>query len=546
MSTTDPKTPPTGESDSGAPQGLMDVPEEKGKTVLGQVEEAAKMDWSNLRKVGPGMLVLAGCVIAAMTVPELEYAKPLKPGDPVPFWNVLGRYDEDPTETAGRERAEKADAMADSVLAQAEGPRGERSKKKKPKTKKKPPAAGTNDAPPARPTYVPHPDDELELEQPMELFTGHELDRFFASLEATDIGEDDAITRAIHYGDSAIGVDGIPSAIRSRLQDRFGDAGHGFHLLEAPNTSYRHDEVKFRTNESWTNCFIIHKCKNDGRYGLAGTTAESNGGAESWFAPDEKRSAGLVSRFELWYLAQPHGGNIRLQVDDGEKINVDTKAEVEADAWHEIELPEEGMHELSVRAAGGGRVRAYGVVMEREGPGVVWDGMSQVGAFTKRMTGFDPEHLAAQLGHRAPALVVFMFGGNDMIRKVSMETYADEYREVVRLFKTARPDMDCLIMSPLDHGDRDGQQIISKPIVPQMVEAQRAVAKSEGCAFFDTYTAMGGEGSAGRWYRRSPRLMSGDLGHVTNKGQIVVGELFYRALVHAYRDYRQRQPNSPK
>src|SRR5690606_8350355 len=249
-------------------------------------------------------------------------------------------------------------------------------------------------------------------------------------------------------------------------------AGHGFHLLEPPNTSYRHDEVEFKTNESWANCFIIQKCKGDGRYGLAGTTAESNGGAESWFAPDLKRSSGLVSRFELWYLAQPRGGNIRLRVDDGENIEVDTEAEVEVDRWQEIDLPEEGMHELSVRATGGGRVRAYGVVMEREGPGVVWDGMSQVGAFTKRMTGFDPAHLAAQLEHRDASLVVFMFGGNDMIRKVSMETYADEYREVVRLFKTARPEMDCLIMSPLDHGERQGQRIVSKSVVAPMVEAQ--------------------------------------------------------------------------
>ena len=135
-----------------------------------------------------------------------------------------------------------------------------------------------------------------------------------------------------------------------------------------------------------------------------------------------------------------------------------------------------------------------------------------------------------------------MFGGNDMIREsLTQEVYEAEYREVLQRIKAARPDIACLVMAPLDHGLRQGSRIVSKAIVPMMVEAQRAAAMAEGCAFFDTYQAMGGEGSAGRWYRQEPRLMGGDLGHATMKGHVVIGEMFYRALLRAYVDYRTRE-----
>ena len=128
-----------------------------------------------------------------------------------------------------------------------------------------------------------------------------------------------------------------------------------------------------------------------------------------------------------------------------------------------------------------------------------------------------------------------------MIRDIPMSKYAQEYGDVIKKLKKARPEMSCLVMAPLDHGVRKGRRIETLPIVPKMVQAQREAAKAEGCAFFDTFAAMGGEGAAGRWFKRDPRLMGGDLGHATGKGHQVLGELFYRGLVEAYVAYRRQR-----
>lgn len=500
---------------------------------------------SMLGRIGPAMLVIVVGIVAVFLVPSLEFARPWKPGQPVPFWNAVGRPFEGEHEQEAQARVAEVDALAQEVLA-AEEPLPAPTKRREPEIVEPEPQQ-------MLPPYEPREGDDKNVVQSLELFEGDELDRFFGSLARSDASVADAVTHVVHWGDSAIGVDGIPSAIRRRMQNRFGDSGHGFHLMAPPNTSYRHREVAFGHNDGWRRCFIIHKCRSDGHYGLGGATFRSGGGAKSTFAPHAKRSSGLVSKMEVWYAAQPGGGNLRVRVDDGEPTLIDTKGDELEDRFHTIEV-EDGMHELEVRAAGGGAVRVYGVTLERDVPGVVWDGLALVGAFTKRMLEYDPAHLKAQLDHREADLVVLMFGGNDMIRRIPMSKYAQEYRDVIRRVRDARPQMDCLVMAPLDHGERNGVRIVSRPVVSRMVAAQRKAAQAEGCAFFDTFAAMGGEGSAGRWFKRRPRLMSGDLGHATHRGHQVIGELFYRAVLESYIAYRKKmdtqggipvKPNEP-
>jgi len=483
---------------------------------------------ATLGHVGPALVVVVVCIALSFLVPALAYTRPWKPGDPVPFWNVFGRPFEADIEAERDERVAEIESLAADAIAVDEPP---------PAVKRRPlPVHAIPDSD-ALPRYVPHPEDAKPPVQSIELFAGTELDRFFAALAATDARVPGSITRVVHWGDSAIGMDGIPGAIRRRMQNRFGDAGHGFHLMAPPNSSYLHREVKFRHNGGWTHCFVIMRCRKDGHYGLGGATFSSTGGAESSFAPHPERSAGRVARFEVWYAAQPHGGRLRLRLDREEPVTIDTHADALEDRWHAIDV-EDGPHKLEVRA--NGRVRIYGVTMERDGPGIVWDSFELVGSFTNRLLAYDAGHLRAQLDHRQADLVVLTFGGNDMIRKIDMSEYAHEYREVLRHLRKARPAMDCLVMAPLDHGVRKGVRIESLPVVAKMVAAQRDAARSEGCAFFDTVAAMGGEGAAGRWFHHEPRLMGGDLGHATGKGHQVIGEAVHRALVEAYVGYRER------
>ncbi|WP_434419665.1 GDSL-type esterase/lipase family protein [Nannocystis pusilla] len=490
---------------------------------------------------------LAACVTAASGPEGLGCLHLVRPWtlatDPdtgeflyVPFWNLIGR------ELLGMgQKAEVADAEVKEAIAVA---REEAEKAEVEEFKEVEVRATPVQEDEKVPPLAPHEDDALPVEVPLE--RPEALDRFYAALTRTQLGLPGAVTRAMHYGDSAIGNDGITGAIRSKLQARFGDAGHGFHLLGQPNASYRHQGVRFDERSQWQHCFIIFDCKKDGYYGVGGTTFESAGGAEIRLSTAQKGPMGRkVARYEVWYAGMPKGGKLRLKLDDQEPVELETAADQLEDRWHVIET-DDGEHTLSVRAAGGGKVRAYGVAMERTVPGVVYDEMSQIGALTRRMLNFDAEHLQRQIQRRDPDLLVLMFGGNDMNTQGTMEKYKAEYSAVIQLFRKADPQLPCLVMAPLDHGERDGSgKIVTRPIVTKLVQAQREVAETEGCAFFDTYEAMGGAGSMGRWVRSSPALGAGDLSHLTHHGHKVVGAMLYRSLMQGYVDYRKRVAGTP-
>ena len=69
------------------------------------------------------------------------------------------------------------------------------------------------------------------------------LDFFYAALQRTASQEAAAITRVAHYGDSSVAADEITQTLRRKLQRRFGDAGHGFHLTAGGDMHYIHRDV---------------------------------------------------------------------------------------------------------------------------------------------------------------------------------------------------------------------------------------------------------------------------------------------------------------
>jgi lysophospholipase L1-like esterase len=398
---------------------------------------------------------------------------------------------------------------------------------------------------PARPTYPPyagHTDDTQPLHEPIE--NVERLDYYYGQLTLTELQLPGAITRASQWGDSVIGGDGLTARVRELLQSRFGDAGHGFHALSRYSAGYHHRGVRFQDRGGWDSCHIIFHCRPDQRYGYAGVNTRSGGGGRSTWQTASDGVGQHVSRFELWYAKHAEGGKFELAVDGRRAHTVDTRSNMSLDAVETLLVPD-GPHEISVTAVGGGVVRGYGVVLERDVPGVVWDELSQIGSFTQRLDYQDAEHIAAQVARRDADLLVFIMGGNDVQRGASdlrRDTlkYEREYSRVIRKFRAGKQRASCLIMSLTDHGERVNGSVRSREVMPRLVAAQRKVASAEGCAFFDTFHAMGGEGSVGRWQAARPPLAAKDLIHPSAAGQRQLATWLYRALMHGYAAFRER------
>jgi hypothetical protein len=96
-------------------------------------------------------------------------------------------------------------------------------------------------------------------------------------------------------------------------------------------------------------------------------------------------------------------------------------------------------------------------------------------------------------------------------------------------------------MSPMDRGERSGlNDIETMSTIPEIVAIQRQVAAETHCAFFDTYDAMGGDGTMARWYVASPRLVTADLLHPTPQGATIVAGLFVEQLGLGYNRWKMQ------
>jgi len=191
-----------------------------------------------------------------------------------------------------------------------------------------------------------------------------------------------------------------------------------------------------------------------------------------------------------------------------------------------------------------GTVRLFGETFRTSGRGVVYDSLGLNGASTTVLSnGFNAAAWATELRHEHPALVIINYGTNES----GFGSYVDKYyepslRTAIKRIKAALPGTPILVMSPMDRGLRSGvDEIHTYDTIPRIVAIQRRVAAEQGCAFFDTFDAMGGDGTMARWYDGHPRLVSGDLIHPTPQGAAIVAQLLVKDLMTGYDQYLERQ-----
>src|SRR5690606_9159689 len=157
------------------------------------------------------------------------------------------------------------------------------------------------------------------------------------------------------------------------------------------------------------------------------------------------------------------------------------------------------------------------------------------------------DNLRTQLQHRQIDRMVILLGANDTLRhsqdltaKRPTPPYRDEYTAVLKTFRGARPEASCLVMSVTDHADQVSPGVVkTRSVVPRMVEVQREVAQEQGCAFFNTFQAMGGEGSIYRWSRKRPAWANGDYAHLVTLGQEAVAQYLVDAILRGYAAHRK-------
>jgi lysophospholipase L1-like esterase len=379
--------------------------------------------------------------------------------------------------------------------------------------------------------------------------TDRTLDSFYATLTRTDSKQPGAITRITHYGDSPITNDGITAPVRRLLQERFGDAGHGFILIDRPWAWYGHAAITFTSGGGWSNDSLMNPMVTDGAFGLGGVDFRANGpGKYARFAPATDGDTGKnFSLMDVYYERLPNGGEFEASVNNANSQTVSTKGDSAESGFFQIKAPQSGSNTFEVKTTAGS-VRLFGAVIENDGPGIVYDSLGVNGAYAGLLANvMNEQHWAAQLKHRNPNLIILNYGTNESqyASDNQMARYDKDLREVVRRVRAALPGVAILIVSPMDRGTHSGGKVITLPAIPKIVEMQRRVATETNCAFLNLFAAMGGEGTMAKWHEGRNHLVGGDLTHPTAEGAETIGGLIYQALMDGYSGYQARHPAPP-
>jgi hypothetical protein len=108
--------------------------------------------------------------------------------------------------------------------------------------------------------------------------------------------------------------------------------------------------------------------------------------------------------------------------------------------------------------------------------------------------------------------------------------------------RKALPGVSLLLMSPMDRAERvTGGEIKTLATIPKLVAIQERVARDTGCAFFNTFQAMGGAGTMARWYEAHPRMVAADFIHPSPGGAKLVGTHLYLALSDGFTKYKLKR-----
>ncbi|WP_163995073.1 GDSL-type esterase/lipase family protein [Pyxidicoccus caerfyrddinensis] len=337
--------------------------------------------------------------------------------------------------------------------------------------------------------------------------------------------------RVVHLGDSLVASDHITDMVRDRLQERFGAGGRGFLFITRPASAGRWTRSG-RGSDGWEIARLVDTKWPRDRVGWTGVAFTSGGGAQSTrYDVEGSRVA------ELFFLAQPASGSVQLSVDGKPVQRIQTrgfsKTKSEA-AFARVSLPE-GAKTLSLTTSG--KVELHGVSLETGTPGVVYDTVGLLGGMAEVYLRAQPAAFRAQLRQRKPSLVVLMVGGNEAFfysrERTTLDQVRQQMKDLIARVRANVPDSACLVMSPIDAGVRT----LSGDVIPRRGSKEvgdifREEARAGGCAFYDAFTAMGGEGSAIRWLDEG--LMLEDLVHPRVKGSDLLGHLFDLSLQRVF------------
>ena len=357
------------------------------------------------------------------------------------------------------------------------------------------------------------------------------FDGFFAKLD----GASRRGVRIMHYGDSQIEEDRISKVIRARLQERFGGGGPG--LLPC-STNYTLTCTQTATAEFPK--YIVFGEGNrtrDGRYGPAGRFHRLAGSVKLSTRMNAVKGKPLTTFNRVTVLS----GNVKSRLVVGCGSQKDTVAAGTQGLVRSTFCLPDSTVRTSISLQGGADI--YGVMLDCD-RGVSLDNIAMRGCSGSIFTKMDSGQLRDFWRDSNVGLVLLQFGGNMVPFTKSPEAisaYKKDLEEQIMQVRRLAPKAAVVLVGPSDMATSRGGRMQTYEHLPRFIDSLKVAAKDCGVAYWDIYSAMGGQNSMASWVKAKPQLAGPDYVHFTPRGAEKIGDLFVSSLMLYYEGYKNRR-----
>ncbi|MCL2560869.1 MAG: hypothetical protein FWE10_00915 [Rikenellaceae bacterium] len=339
------------------------------------------------------------------------------------------------------------------------------------------------------------------------------------------------VVRIAFFGDSYIEGDIITADIREQLQSKYGGEGVGFVPLGNPLAISRPSIT--HTFGGWTNHNLIYKRNApdelQNMFFVSGIVSTPNE-PEAWTTYKGtrfRRHIGSWSRARLIFV---NDGDTTIDITVNDTVSRSFTPERGAQV-QQIHLADQRAGSLDVRVKShfdDDRFIGYGVVLDgrvgvavdnyaiRSNSGIAFFGTDrEVNTQIGRMLGYD--------------LVVLQWGLNAMSPDVTnYSSYGTSLRRVINYVKSCFPNSAIVVIGVGDRSTQRDGQFVTMDAVGAMRAEQKAAAEACGVAWWDTFEAMGGDGSMVEFVER--QWAAKDYMHLSYGGGRHIATRFVEAL----------------
>ncbi len=363
---------------------------------------------------------------------------------------------------------------------------------------------------------------------------GEMIDRF---LRALTVDSKTRNVRIAFLGDSFIEGDILTSDFRRQLQSEYGGEGLGFIPFADPIGKYR--PLINQEFYNWT-CYnllrkknVPAKYKND--FYVSGYVSVPKPGAVATFTPrSSKQGSSSLSSARIIFKNRGET-EMKVIVNNADTLDfvLQQKEEVQ-----QINIHEQNIRSLTVKLPKCNEFIGYGVVfLGEKGVNVDNYGLRSNSGLNMFSTELSVNQQINDMLHYD--LVVMEYGLNALRKDVTnYDYYASKLERLVDYIKICFPKSAILLISVGDIGMKKDNTIITAPAVKPMVKAQRKIAKNSRVAFWNLFSAMGGENSIQRFV--SNGWAAKDYLHINHKGGHEISNLLIRVLNDQLNLYEQK------